>query len=361
MAKRFVIPFATSGDKSVTPDATDPAGAISYSQGWGAQYQLPNTDPSYRPVGRQEMNGVLNDITGAIAEVQTLGFPEWVAVGGLVVPYRVNAVVRHNDFVWQSVVANNSEEPGTGSQWLNNSTILNQAVGRLLRTSIYTLIGGVQMVSVNGAAFTPTGAGNWTALSTTSAIAYQLQGAGAAGAGCAAATAGQISIAGGGGAGTFAQGFLTSGFSGTHAVTVGAGGIGAAAGSGTAGGATSLGSILTCPGGQISAAGSTVTPGTTPFIAGGTAQSTAPTGTLLWAVRGGEGMYGAFFSSNGFVSGHGGASYFGPGAAPVSFYSNGNPALNYGAGGSGSLTTGGNGSSIGGNGMPGIEIIREYS
>lgn len=118
MAKRFVVPFATSGDKSVTPDATDPAGAISYSQGWPVAYQLADTDPNYRPVGRQEMNGVLFDVTGALAELQTLGFPEWVAVTGLVTPYAINATVRHNSNNWRSTVANNSVEPGTDATWV---------------------------------------------------------------------------------------------------------------------------------------------------------------------------------------------------------------------------------------------------
>ena len=120
MTKRFVIPFATSGDKSVTPDATDPAGAISYSQGWPVAYQLADTDPNYRPVGRQEMNGVLFDVTGALAEIQSLGAPEWVAVTGLVTPYAINAVLRHNGFVWRNTVPNNSVEPGTDNTWVVN-------------------------------------------------------------------------------------------------------------------------------------------------------------------------------------------------------------------------------------------------
>lgn len=124
MAKRFVVPFASTGDKSVTPDATDPAGAISYSQGWPSAYQLANTDPAYRPVGRQEMNGVLFDVTGAIAEIQTLGFPEWVAVTGLVTPYAINAYVRHNNIVWRNTITNNSAEPGAVgvTTWADVST-----------------------------------------------------------------------------------------------------------------------------------------------------------------------------------------------------------------------------------------------
>lgn len=118
MAKRFVVPFATSGDKSVTPDATALDGSISYSQGWPSAYQLADTDPNYRPVGRQEMNGVFYDVTGAIAELQTLGFPKWVPVTGLVTPYEINAYVRHDDIVYKSVIPNNSSVPGADANWL---------------------------------------------------------------------------------------------------------------------------------------------------------------------------------------------------------------------------------------------------
>lgn len=115
MVKRFVVPFAATGDKTTTPDATDPGGAISYSQGWPVAYQLPNSDPNYRPVGRQEMNGVFNDVTGAIGEMQALGFPEWVAVAGLVPPYAINATMRHNNRIFRSLITNNSDEPGVGA------------------------------------------------------------------------------------------------------------------------------------------------------------------------------------------------------------------------------------------------------
>lgn len=117
MTKRFAVPFAATGDKTATPDATDPTGAISYSQGWGSQYQLPNSDPSYRPVGRQEMNGVLNDITGAVGELQSQGLPSWVLPTGLIPPYPFAAMVRHNFYNWRSVVGNNYSEPGTNSNW----------------------------------------------------------------------------------------------------------------------------------------------------------------------------------------------------------------------------------------------------
>lgn len=118
-AKRFAVPFATTGDKVVIPDAVDSQGAVSYSEGWGPDYQLPDDDPAYRPVGRQEMNGVLNDITGAIAEVQQNGVATWVQPAGLIPPYPVNALVRHNDKVWLNNSANNSAEPSVANGWVD--------------------------------------------------------------------------------------------------------------------------------------------------------------------------------------------------------------------------------------------------
>lgn len=118
MAKRIVIPFATSGDKSVTPNATDPTGAVSWSQGWGPDYQRDNTDPLYKPVGRQEMNGIMFDLSDAISELQAQGFPTWVQPAGLIPPYAINAYVRYNDLVWRSTVANNSAIPGANANWV---------------------------------------------------------------------------------------------------------------------------------------------------------------------------------------------------------------------------------------------------
>ena len=118
-AKRFAVPFATTGDKATIPDAVDSQGAVSYSEGWGPDYQLPDDDPSYRPVGRQEMNGVLNDITAAIAEVQQNGVATWVQPAGLIPPYPINALVRHNDKVWLNNLANNSAAPAVANGWID--------------------------------------------------------------------------------------------------------------------------------------------------------------------------------------------------------------------------------------------------
>ena len=239
MAKRFVVPFASTGDKSVTPDATDPAGAISYSQGWGSQYQLADTDPSYRPVGRQEMNGVLFDVTGAIAEIQTLGYPEWVAVAGLVTPYAINATVRHNNVNWRNTIANNSAEPGAVgvTTWVDaDAAPPLHGQQRYTASGSYTVPVGVTTIYASACA--PGGGGGGGA-GSNSGVPTSGAGGGGGGAGQSiqrvpyAVTPGQVIT-------------ITMGAPGTG----GAGGYGSSVGNpGTDGGTVVIGSLVTLTGG----------------------------------------------------------------------------------------------------------------
>lgn len=341
MVKRFVIPFAATGDKSVTPDATDPAGAISYSQGWGASYQLPESDPNYRPVGRQEMNGVLNDITGAIAEIQTLGFPAWVPVTGLVTPYAINAYVRYNDIVYKSIVANNSAVPGTDiTKWVE----LRQD-GRFLAERVFTA----------NTTYTPTPG--------TAFIVVEAVGGGGAGGGIPVLAAGSVSGGGGGASGAYGKVRINSGFAGA-AISVGAAGTGVIGGAGGAGTSSSFGAVLTCPGGAGAAlassstgVGITGTPGTA---------SSVPTGASV-GFRGGPGTVGFSVSSTSGTSGLGASSRFGSGGGGgvvngVNQAAAGNAGGGYGSGGGGALGSGGTGvGQAGGNGAPGLVIVTEYT
>ncbi|WP_258178886.1 hypothetical protein [Burkholderia multivorans] len=111
--------------------------------------------------------------------------------------------------------------PATQSQ---HAMQLGQATGRLLRTTVYRILGGVQQVSVNGSAFTSTGAGTFNSLAQTSAIRAVLVGGGGGSAGVPSTGAGQVAAAGGGAGGVYGEGWFTSGFSGGLPVTVGVGG-----------------------------------------------------------------------------------------------------------------------------------------
>jgi hypothetical protein len=337
MAKRFVVPFATGGDKSVTPDATDPGGAISYTQGWPSAYQLPNTDPAYRPVGRQEMNGVLNDITGALVELQTIGFPEWVAVAGLVVPYRINAYVRHTDVVWRSKIANNSDEPGVGAGATSWENVSGGASGILV---------GTQIFKVNGT-YTPTAG--------TVYIDVEVVGGGGSGGYAPTTGAGTASAGGGGSSGGYTRKKITSAFSGLT-VTVGAGGIGITTGS-NPGADSSFGSLAVAPGGL---GANTQGPSNQAFgAAGGVGAIASTTGDIN--AGGTPGVYGLFVPS-----GAGGLPYGGSGAP--SFFGGGGsyntgvggPGTAPGAGGAGAANSVSSAVKAGGNGAAGIVIIREY-
>lgn len=107
----FEIPFAATGDRTVTPNAVQPDGSMSYSEGYGFDYERANTDPAYKPVPRDGMNGLFYDVTEALGIIQKQGFADWTTDAQ---PYPVNATVRHNDVNWYSTIATNNDEPGVG-------------------------------------------------------------------------------------------------------------------------------------------------------------------------------------------------------------------------------------------------------
>lgn len=124
MAGRFFgVPFALSGDRDVTPDALQLDGSVSFTDGFGFDYERPainpltgQPDPLYKPIPRAGMNGLFHDITEAVGIIQKQGFADWTADAS---PYSVDAWVRHSDQVWRSVVNNNTDEPGpTVETWL---------------------------------------------------------------------------------------------------------------------------------------------------------------------------------------------------------------------------------------------------
>lgn len=206
--------------------------------------------------------------------------------------------------------------------------------GRVLRTSRYRLNGAVQEVSIDGGAFTATGAGTFTALAATKSIYARVQAGGGGSGGVAATAAGQIAAGTGGTGGSYGEGLYTSGFSGGIPITVGAGGAGGAAGNnpGASGGASSVASLLTCPPG-FGNAGGPANP-----LAGvsavDVAPSAAPVGANLLAVRGEGGGF-IFLTSGGqSIGSRGGASFSGPGPG-MQNNGAGIAAVNPGAGGSG--------------------------
>lgn len=252
-----------------------------------------------------------------------------------------------------------AQQIGPASQ-SNHAMQLGQATGRLLRTTIYTIIGGVQEVSVNGGAFTSVGAATFTSLAQTNSVIVEGVGGGGSGGGSPACTSAQATGGAGGGSGAYFKLLLTSGFSGGIAIAIGAGGVGASGVAGTSGGATSFGAIASAPGGGFGTAGSATS--TFPQIVGyGSGGSQATGGTLINAA----GSFGASSFTLGIssaISGSGGTSVFGGGgSAKINTSSAGNPGSSPGSGGSGALTMASGAAQTGGNGAAGMIIVYEFA
>lgn len=124
-SKYFGIPFGTSGDKATIPEAVQPSGAISYTQGFGPDYERdPATDPLAKRVPRDETNELYFQVTNALKFLQLYGTPEWYAVddAGNPVSYPLSARVRYNAGAgmqaWRSLVATNTATPGSdATKW----------------------------------------------------------------------------------------------------------------------------------------------------------------------------------------------------------------------------------------------------
>lgn len=123
MAHIFKTAFANTGDKITIPSVVQSDGSVSIPQGWGFDYERPREispgvpDPDWKPVGREEMNGIMFMATQAIGEMQLQGAASWSSVGA---PYPINAVVYHNSRAWLSTAANNNTEPGAvGASWID--------------------------------------------------------------------------------------------------------------------------------------------------------------------------------------------------------------------------------------------------
>lgn len=117
-SKFFNIPFATSGDKATIPEPVQPGGGISYTQGFGPDYERdPTSDPLAKRVPRDETNEYLYQITNSLKFLQLYGLPEWYAPASGPANYPISARVRYDAGAgmqaWISLVATNTAVPGS--------------------------------------------------------------------------------------------------------------------------------------------------------------------------------------------------------------------------------------------------------
>lgn len=123
MTKIFKTPFATQGDKTVVPVEIQSDGSVSYTQGYGYDYERDQvTDPAAKDIEREKMNSLFHDITESIGEMQLQGFAKWSEAGK---PYPIRSVVYHQNKAWQSKIENNNVEPVAGNAWIELKADIN--------------------------------------------------------------------------------------------------------------------------------------------------------------------------------------------------------------------------------------------
>lgn len=113
MSRFFPVPFALDGDTMTIPDAAQPDGSVSYTTGFGPDYQKQPGVPGYKFVPRAGHNVLFRDLTEAAREVQVHGYSDWnPAVGTSIGGYSVGAIVWLNGDSWRSQIDNNIVRPG---------------------------------------------------------------------------------------------------------------------------------------------------------------------------------------------------------------------------------------------------------
>ncbi|WMD23291.1 hypothetical protein RAS12_13250 [Achromobacter seleniivolatilans] len=116
MATRiYKTPFAATGDKESLATADQPDGKVSLQSGWTTDYELPNDNANYRPIGRAEMNGIIGEVTEGLGDIQLNGFATWQAIDG---GWPLGAQVASGGAVYRSDIDNNTTTPGAvGANW----------------------------------------------------------------------------------------------------------------------------------------------------------------------------------------------------------------------------------------------------
>jgi len=117
--KWFRFPFATSGSRTAVPEDTQPAGDVSYEEGYGADYSRdPVLDPLAKRIERDKYNQILYDITNWIRDLTIIGTPDFITTAqnnGSPYSYQAGARVMFDDgggYVrWESLVGSNTSSP----------------------------------------------------------------------------------------------------------------------------------------------------------------------------------------------------------------------------------------------------------
>lgn len=131
--KYFIDPFAIAGDVAAVPDAAQPDGSVSYSQGYGPDYALnPVVSPSALLIERTKMNQLFLDITTALQQYQQHGTPPFITSamnGGTPYSYSKYDRTLLTGVVYQSLVNTNTDTPPSANWAIADVSVTNVFTG----------------------------------------------------------------------------------------------------------------------------------------------------------------------------------------------------------------------------------------
>lgn len=113
----FDVPFAIDGDLVTIPDAAQPDGSVSYTQGFPVSYSTPVASGG-KNVPRTAINQALLDITTALQQLQQNGAPPFITTAmnnGTPYSYTEGATVAYSGNVYISLINANTTTPTVGA------------------------------------------------------------------------------------------------------------------------------------------------------------------------------------------------------------------------------------------------------
>lgn len=124
LSKFFRLPFGVSGDITAIPNDAQIDASVSYEEGYTYDYQRHLSDPLRKDVERDKQNSLFYEITRAIRQYQTEGFPEFIESAdndGSPYSYGFNAYVRYDAGsgydIYRSIVNANTSLPTDDTKW----------------------------------------------------------------------------------------------------------------------------------------------------------------------------------------------------------------------------------------------------
>lgn len=116
--------FASSGDLTTVPDAVQPDGSVSYTQGYGIDYSLAVGVVGRLTIERTKMNQLFYDITSALQQYQQHGTPPFITStmnGGTPYSYSKYDRALYLGVAYRSLVDSNTTTPPSSSWTIDGS------------------------------------------------------------------------------------------------------------------------------------------------------------------------------------------------------------------------------------------------